>query len=91
MSYHAAKEILRWIDDDQADGLKEGKERDGVLKDEQIRRRQGRSHELAGGRIDVSVDAVQARAVADTHVLALSDLVHVTFRATSLPARSTAP
>lgn len=57
------KKYSLWIDDDQADGLKEGKERDGVLEDEQIRRRQGRSHELAGGRIDVSVDAVQAGAV----------------------------
>jgi hypothetical protein len=27
-----------WIDDDQADGLKEVKERDGVLESEQIRR-----------------------------------------------------
>lgn len=27
-----------WIDDEQADGLKEVKERDGVLESEQIRR-----------------------------------------------------
>ena len=32
------KKYSFWIDDEQADGLKELKERDGVLESEQIRR-----------------------------------------------------